>query len=103
MPVPAGATAAPADGRSSALALAVGLLIACLVCDGLSGAPQLTPPLLVAGLVSWALCRWGVPRLRSLKLGQVIREEGPQGHHGKAGTPTMGGLLAVPVGVIVGG
>jgi phospho-N-acetylmuramoyl-pentapeptide-transferase len=103
MPVPAGATAAPADGRSSALALAIGLLIACLVCDGLSGAPQLTPPLLVAALVSWALCRWGVPRLRSLKLGQVIREEGPQGHHGKAGTPTMGGLLTVPVGVIVGG
>lgn len=79
------------------------ILLACLLCDGLSGAPQLTPPLLVAALVSWSLCRWGVPRLRALKLGQVIREEGPQGHLGKAGTPTMGGLLAVPVGVIVGG
>jgi phospho-N-acetylmuramoyl-pentapeptide-transferase len=57
----------------------------------------------VATLLSWALCRWGVPKLRLLKLGQVIRQEGPQAHHGKAGTPTMGGLLVVPVGVIVGG
>jgi phospho-N-acetylmuramoyl-pentapeptide-transferase len=41
--------------------------------------------------------------LRALKLGQVIRSEGPQGHQSKAGTPTMGGLLVVPVGVLVGG
>jgi hypothetical protein len=38
-----------------------------------------------------------MPRLRALKLGQVIRTEGPQGHQSKAGTPTMGGLLVVPV------
>jgi phospho-N-acetylmuramoyl-pentapeptide-transferase len=79
------------------------VLGACLVSDGLARAPQLTPPLLVAALLSWALCRWGIPKLRALKLGQVIRQEGPQAHHGKAGTPTMGGLLVVPVGVIVGG
>ena len=35
-------------------------------------------------------------------MGQVIREEGPQGHRSKAGTPTMGGLLIVPVGTIIG-
>jgi phospho-N-acetylmuramoyl-pentapeptide-transferase len=44
-----------------------------------------------------------VPQLRRLKLGQVIREEGPQAHQSKAGTPTIGGLLVVPVGVIAGG
>ena len=27
------------------------------------------------------------------EFGQQIREEGPAGHHGKAGTPTMGGLV----------
>jgi phospho-N-acetylmuramoyl-pentapeptide-transferase len=59
-------------------------------------------PLLAAALISAGLCAWGVPRLRQLKLGQVIREEGPQAHLSKAGTPTMGGLLVVPVGVIVG-
>ncbi len=35
--------------------------------------------------------------LRRLKMGQHIREEGPQHHAGKAGTPTMGGLLIVLV------
>jgi phospho-N-acetylmuramoyl-pentapeptide-transferase len=53
-------------------------------------------------VISAGLSAWGVPRLRQLKLGQVIREEGPQAHLSKAGTPTMGGLLVVPVGVIVG-
>jgi phospho-N-acetylmuramoyl-pentapeptide-transferase len=33
----------------------------------------------------------------------VIRDDGPQAHLSKAGTPTMGGLLVVPVGVLVGG
>jgi phospho-N-acetylmuramoyl-pentapeptide-transferase len=79
------------------------LLLASLLCDWLSGAPQLTLPLLVAGLISAGVTGWGVPRLRQLKLGQVIRAEGPQGHLSKAGTPTMGGLLVVPVGVLVGG
>jgi phospho-N-acetylmuramoyl-pentapeptide-transferase len=36
-------------------------------------------------------------------MGQVIRDDGPQAHLSKAGTPTMGGLLVVPVGVLVGG
>jgi phospho-N-acetylmuramoyl-pentapeptide-transferase len=40
--------------------------------------------------------------LRRVKLGQKVREEGPQTHYVKAGTPTMGGLLmlaaiAIPV------
>jgi phospho-N-acetylmuramoyl-pentapeptide-transferase len=98
--VPAAVSAA---GRPAAFWLGLVVLVACLVSDGLARAPQLTPPLLLAALLSWALCRWGVPKLRLLKLGQVIRQEGPQAHHGKAGTPTMGGLLVVPVGVIVGG
>ena len=31
--------------------------------------------------------------IRTREFGQQIREEGPAGHHGKAGTPTMGGLI----------
>ncbi len=34
-----------------------------------------------------------IPLLRRLKFGQSIREEGPQSHQKKAGTPTMGGLI----------
>ena len=92
----------PSNSRRLALVLGVLLLGLALVGDGLIQAPQLSVPLLAAALISAGLCRWGVPRLRQLKLGQVIREEGPQAHLSKAGTPTMGGLLVVPVGVIVG-
>jgi phospho-N-acetylmuramoyl-pentapeptide-transferase len=36
-----------------------------------------------------------VRRLRDFQIGQYIREDGPQAHHKKAGTPTMGGVLIV--------
>jgi phospho-N-acetylmuramoyl-pentapeptide-transferase len=38
---------------------------------------------------------WLIQRLRDLQIGQYIREEGPQEHKKKAGTPTMGGVLIV--------
>jgi phospho-N-acetylmuramoyl-pentapeptide-transferase len=34
-----------------------------------------------------------IPFLRRLKFGQSIREEGPQSHQKKSGTPTMGGIV----------
>ena len=91
------------DGRTPAALLALILLAACLASDALVANSMLTLPLVVAALASAAVASLGVPRLRALKLGQVIRDEGPQAHHSKAGTPTMGGLLVVPVGVLVGG
>ena len=91
------------NGRTPALVLGLIVLLACLVSDALVSRSALTLPLVVSALVSGAVAAWGVPRLRQLKLGQVIRQEGPQAHHSKAGTPTMGGLLVVPVGVLVGG
>ena len=103
--MPAPSTSIPAraaDGRWPAALLALLVLAACLLSDALLANSMLTVPLLVSALASAAVAAWGVPKLRRLKLGQVIREEGPQAHHSKAGTPTMGGLLVVPVGVIVG-
>jgi phospho-N-acetylmuramoyl-pentapeptide-transferase len=38
---------------------------------------------------------WLIRRLRELQIGQYIREEGPEAHQKKAGTPTMGGVLIV--------
>ncbi len=40
-----------------------------------------------------------LPLLRALKTGQFIREDGPQAHLKKAGTPTMGGIFFVPVAI----
>ena len=41
-----------------------------------------------------------INRLRDFQIGQYIREEGPQAHQKKAGTPTMGGLL-IAISVVV--
>src|SRR5947209_7077467 len=38
---------------------------------------------------------WLIRKLRELQIGQFIREEGPQNHQKKKGTPTMGGVLIV--------
>jgi len=43
---------------------------------------------------------WMIERLRLFQIGQYIREEGPQSHRSKAGTPTMGGVLIL-VGILV--
>ncbi|HUH02317.1 MAG TPA: phospho-N-acetylmuramoyl-pentapeptide-transferase [Kofleriaceae bacterium] len=44
-------------------------------------------------LISFLLGPWFIERLRSRQIGQQIRDDGPQTHHKKAGTPTMGGSL----------
>src|SRR5712692_8231223 len=43
---------------------------------------------------------WGISYLRALHVQQRIRAEAPSQHQGKAGTPTMGGLLLVPSVVV---
>ena len=40
---------------------------------------------------------WVIRKLRKMQVGQHIREDGPANHKVKAGTPTMGGCLLVPV------
>ncbi len=41
-----------------------------------------------------------VRKLREFQIGQYIREEGPQAHQKKAGTPTMGGVL-IAISIVV--
>jgi phospho-N-acetylmuramoyl-pentapeptide-transferase len=50
---------------------------------------------LTALALSLALGPWMIARLRQFQIGQHIREDGPQTHLKKAGTPTMGGLLII--------
>ena len=47
---------------------------------------------LIAFGVSAVLCPVLIPFLKKLKFGQQVRDDGPQAHLKKAGTPTMGGL-----------
>jgi phospho-N-acetylmuramoyl-pentapeptide-transferase len=44
-------------------------------------------------LISFLLGPWFIEKLKLRQIGQQIREDGPQTHRKKAGTPTMGGSL----------
>ncbi|MDQ2758988.1 MAG: phospho-N-acetylmuramoyl-pentapeptide-transferase [Actinomycetota bacterium] len=54
-------------------------------------------PVLIVGTASLLMCLFLSPKfvelLRRKEFGQNIREEGPEGHRSKAGTPTMGGII----------
>jgi phospho-N-acetylmuramoyl-pentapeptide-transferase len=55
---------------------------------------------MTALLVALVLGPWMIRKLRELQIGQHIREEGPESHQRKAGTPTMGGLLIITAVVV---
>jgi phospho-N-acetylmuramoyl-pentapeptide-transferase len=93
----------PGSGNTWAWGLIALLLMLAIGCDLKLAAFQLSSPLVLAFALSWLVNLWGIPKLKALKMGQVIRQEGPQSHHSKSGTPTMGGLLLVPCGVLVAG
>src|ERR1700746_3326510 len=50
---------------------------------------------LTALLIGLVVGPYVIQKLREFQIGQYIREEGPQEHQKKAGTPTMGGVLIV--------
>jgi phospho-N-acetylmuramoyl-pentapeptide-transferase len=50
---------------------------------------------LTALFLSLVLGPWLVRKLKEFQVGQYIREDGPQAHQTKAGTPTMGGVLII--------
>jgi phospho-N-acetylmuramoyl-pentapeptide-transferase len=48
---------------------------------------------LTALLIGLLIGPYVIEKLREFQIGQYIREEGPQSHQKKSGTPTMGGVL----------
>jgi phospho-N-acetylmuramoyl-pentapeptide-transferase len=55
---------------------------------------------MTALVISLVMGPWLIRRLRDFQIGQVIRQEGPESHRAKAGTPTMGGLLILAAALI---
>jgi phospho-N-acetylmuramoyl-pentapeptide-transferase len=49
--------------------------------------------ILTALILSLMIGPWMIRKLSQQKIGQVVRNDGPQSHFSKAGTPTMGGAL----------
>ena len=61
--------------------------------------------ILIAFIISVILTKLAIPVLRA-KAGQNIREEGPESHLSKAGTPSMGGIaiiIGAPIAAAAGG
>lgn len=50
---------------------------------------------LISAIISLVLGPIVIPELRKLKIGQSIRQDGPQSHLAKSGTPTMGGIIFI--------
>jgi len=50
---------------------------------------------LTAFFICFFLGPWVIERLAQMQVGQYIRDDGPKSHLGKAGTPTMGGVLMI--------
>ncbi len=91
-------------GSSLALGLAISL-ISLIVGVDIFLNPNVSSTLLLPftfGSASVALLgTFAVPMLSRLKAGQIIREDGPQAHLKKQGTPTMGGIFIIPVGIML--
>ena len=60
-----------------------------------------TKILLISFVVSIILGILVIPILKKLKVGQIERDDGPESHLGKKGTPTMGGII-IAAGIIIG-
>ena len=55
---------------------------------------------LTAFLICFIFGPWVIRKFKEMQIGQYIRDDGPQSHLKKAGTPTMGGLLIIGAVVI---
>jgi len=56
----------------------------------------------ISFLISLIAGKLLIPVLRRLKFGQIEREEGPQSHKIKQGTPTIGGIIFLLPVVLIG-
>lgn len=93
------------SGTSLLVALSIvlsgGVLTRDLIADRLPWQlNSLSLPFLLCAIATALLGYWVIPMLIRLKTGQIVREDGPQAHLKKAGTPTMGGVFFVPVAII---
>ena len=77
------------------------IIIICIFFDFYLRNNNLTISFLITTLVSSVITFINIPKLKRIKIKQIIREEGPKKHLLKQGTPTMGGIFFIPIGIII--
>ncbi len=85
-----------------AIFIAIIIVISCMFIDIYFGTTFLTISLLISSIFSGLINKLCIPILKNFKLNQIIRKEGPAKHLEKQGTPTMGGIIIVPIGILFG-
>ncbi len=76
------------------------LLLACFFADNYFDSSKLLIPFIISTLASFSITKLGIKKIQNLELKQIIRKEGPKQHLEKSGTPTLGGILSIPAGLI---
>ncbi len=90
------------SGKGLLIALIITIIAAAIALDyQVNVEAGITLPLLVSMLGSAGAGAIAIPVLKRLKAGQFIREDGPQSHLKKAGTPTMGGAFFIPIALLM--
>ena len=77
------------------------ITLVCIFLDFYYKNSYLTVPFIITTLISTIITFISVPKLKKIKIKQIIREEGPKNHLIKKGTPTMGGIFFIPIGIII--
>jgi len=77
------------------------VLTTCVVSEFYFKNSNLIIPFIASTLISSIITFLGIPKLKKFKINQIIRKEGPKKHLIKQGTPTMGGIFFIPVGIII--
>ncbi len=77
------------------------ITIVCVFLDFYFQNSNLTILFIITTLVSSIITFISIPNLKKINAKQIIREEGPRNHFVKQGTPTMGGIFFIPIGIII--
>ena len=77
------------------------VFVSCIFSDFYFKNSNITIPFIITTLVSSIFTNINIPQLNKIKIKQIIRKEGPKKHFFKQGTPTMGGIFFIPIGIII--
>ncbi len=87
--------------NKSVLCLFALISIVCSFFDFYYRKSDLTIIFIITTVITAVVTSFGIPKLKKIKIKQIIREEGPKNHLFKKGTPTMGGIFFIPIGIII--